>query len=192
MTHKPDFFAATQVTVDWEAVAVTAQSSDFTPQSGSVVLADGVSSTQLPLSIIDDTEPEFSETLTVSLVGSGRGARLDGILSATVTILASDDPNGALREQYNISIDTLQCLQTMYNYVRFLTAEFAVGSRSVSVLEPEDGASVSVSLVVERTGGATGVVEVSWTLTSTNGESTGLVVLASVNFERRKPLLMNM
>ncbi|CAI8030499.1 Adhesion G-protein coupled receptor V1 [Geodia barretti] len=131
------------VTVDWEAVAITAQSSDFTPQSGSVVLADGVSSTQLPLSIVDDTEPEFSETLTVSLVGSGRGARLDGILSATVTILTSDDPNGAL--------------------------QFAVGSRSVSVLEPEDGASVSVSLVVERTGGATGVVEVSWTLTSQTG-----------------------
>ena len=87
-----------QVTVDWVAVAGTAESTDFTPQSGTVVLADGVSSTPLPLSIIDDTEPEFSETLSVSLVGSGGGARLSGIETATVTILASDDPNGALRE----------------------------------------------------------------------------------------------
>ena len=153
--------------MDWEAVAVTAQSSDFTPQSGSVVLADGSSSTQLPLSIVDDTEPEFSETLSVSLVGSGGGARLDGVLSATVTILASDDPNGALREQYNTTLDCVDWCK----FVHFLAPEFAAGSRSVSVLEPEDGASVSVSLVVERTGGATGVVEVSWTLTSTNGES---------------------
>ena len=39
----------------------------------------------------------------------------------------------------------------------------------MSVPEPESGASASVTLVVERTGGDTGVVEVSWTLTSSNG-----------------------
>ena len=53
----------------------------------------------------------------------------------------------------------------------FLSAEFAVGSRAVVVSEPEDGASASVSLIVERTGGTTGVVEVSWSLTFSNGES---------------------
>ena len=87
--------------MDWEAVAVTAQSSDFVPQRGTVELTDGVSSTQLPLSIINDNEPEFEETLSVNLVGSGGGARLDGTLAATVTIPASDDPNGALREYKN-------------------------------------------------------------------------------------------
>ena len=92
------FDICTQVTVDWEAVPVTAQSSDFIPQSGTVELADGVSSVTLPLSIINDSEPEFAETLSVSLVASGGGAGLDGTLTATVTITASDDPNGALRK----------------------------------------------------------------------------------------------
>ena len=59
----------------------------------------------------------------------------------------------------------------MCNLPVVLHAEFAEGSRAVLVSEPEDGATASVSLVVERTGGVTGVVEVSWTLTSSNGES---------------------
>ena len=84
--------------MDWEATAITAQTSDYIPQSGTVELADGVSSTQLPLSIINDAVPEFAETLSVSLVGSGGDARLDGVLTATITILANDDPNGALRK----------------------------------------------------------------------------------------------
>ena len=84
--------------MDWEATVVTAQSSDFIPQSGRVQLADDVSSAQLPLSIVNDNEPEFAETLSVTLVASSGGARLDGVLTATVTISASDDPNGALRE----------------------------------------------------------------------------------------------
>lgn len=64
--------------------------------------------------------------------------------------------------------------------------EFAEGSRSVQASEPEGASSTSVSLTVERTGGATGVVTVSWSLTADNGEtqytalhllSTQLVVL---------------
>lgn len=57
----------------------------------------------------------------------------------------------------------------------FLSAEFAVESRAVVVSEP-DGVSASVGLIVERTGGATGVVEVSWSLTSTNGESNSSAI----------------
>ena len=52
------------------------------------------------------------------------------------------------------------------------TAEFAEASRAVQVSEPEDGATASISLTVERTGGATGVVEVSWSITADNGEPT--------------------
>ena len=104
------YLSTAQVTVDWEAVPLTAQSSDFIPSSGVVVLDNGVSSIQLPLSIIDDTEPEFSETLSVSLVGSGGGARLGAVLTATVTILASDDPNGALRKNYNILVHVLRLI----------------------------------------------------------------------------------
>ena len=88
----------------WEAVAVTAQSADFSPQSGTVQIAAGASSAQLPLSIINDSDPEFSETLSVSLLAAGGGARLGGILMATVTILANDDPNGALGKTWQCQI----------------------------------------------------------------------------------------
>lgn len=84
------------MSVDWEAMAITAQSSDFFPQSGTVEIEAGASSAQLPLSIINDSEPEFSETLSVSLVDVSGGARMGSIQTAIITILANDDPNGAL------------------------------------------------------------------------------------------------
>ena len=96
--YRSDVVFVVQVSVDWEAMAITAQSSDFVPQSGTVQLAEGTTSAQLPLSIVDDSEPEFSETLSVSLTSSRGGARIGGTLTATVTIPANDDPNGALRE----------------------------------------------------------------------------------------------
>ena len=82
--------------MEWRAEAVTAQSSDFSPQSGTVHLAPGASSVQLPLSIVNDNSPEFPETLSVSLLEAEGGARLGDVLTTTVTILANDDPNGAL------------------------------------------------------------------------------------------------
>lgn len=48
------------------------------------------------------------------------------------------------------------------------TSEFSEVSYEVS--EPEDSATTSVNLVVERRGGATGVVEVSWSVSASNGE----------------------
>ena len=48
-------------------------------------------------SILDDLEPEFQESLTLNLVTVDGGARINaGSKSATVNILPSDDPNGAL------------------------------------------------------------------------------------------------
>lgn len=84
------------MSVDWEAMAITAQSSDFFPRSGTVEIAAGAASAELPLSIIDDSDPEFSETLSVSLVNVSGGARMGSIQTATITILSNDDPNGAL------------------------------------------------------------------------------------------------
>ncbi len=64
-----------------------------------MVFSPGLNSTIIPLSIPDDLEPEFQESLTVSLVDVDGGARIDdGGQSAVVNILANDDPNGALGE----------------------------------------------------------------------------------------------
>ena len=85
-----------QVSVQWEAAAVTAQTADFAPQGGTVQIPPDTSSAQLPLSIINDDDPEFSETLSVSLLAAGGGARLGNLLTTIVTIQSNDDPNGAL------------------------------------------------------------------------------------------------
>ena len=89
--------------MQWEASAVTAQQADFAPQRGSVQILAEASSVELPLSIINDNDPEFSETLTVRLVTAGGGARLGNLLTSSVRIEQNDDPNGALRMFFYMS-----------------------------------------------------------------------------------------
>ena len=68
---------------------------------GVVTLANGEQSAPIPISITDETIPEFTEQFTVQLVGVVGGARLGGLTSAVVTITASDNPNGAIRKSWN-------------------------------------------------------------------------------------------
>lgn len=82
--------------MQWEATPITAQLSDFNPRSGVVTFAPGSRNTTIPLSIVDDSEPEFVETLTVSILSVGNGASLGFASSTTVEIERSDDPNGAI------------------------------------------------------------------------------------------------
>ena len=85
-----------QVSVQWETVALSADASDFSPTGGTVTFPPQSSSLTLPLVVNDDPTPEFDEQFEVRLVGVGGGARLGDTDVAVVTILASDDPNGAL------------------------------------------------------------------------------------------------
>ena len=87
-----------QISVQWEAVPNTADTSDYTPTGGRIIFPPEVSSATIPLFILDDAEPEFTESLTVRLleVGITGGARLGDIEAAVINILPSDDPNGAL------------------------------------------------------------------------------------------------
>lgn len=48
--------------------------------------------------------------------------------------------------------------------------EFSSGSRQLTVEEPEDGGlPITITLTVQRVGGAVGVVSVAWRVTSRNG-----------------------
>lgn len=87
-----------QVSVQWEATPITAGTMDYTPPGGTVTFLPGVNETALPLTITDDTFPEFMENLTLRLVGVNGGARVGVVVSTVVNILANDDPNGALGE----------------------------------------------------------------------------------------------
>ena len=90
-----------QIIVQWEALSGTATSADYSPTRGVVTLANGVQSAPIPISITEETIPEFSEQFTVRLVGVVGGARLGVLTSTSVTITASDNPNGAIREYWN-------------------------------------------------------------------------------------------
>ena len=83
------------ISVQWEAVPVTAQRSDYSLSGGVITIPAGTSRVFLPLVISEDNLAEFSETFTVRLLTVSGGGRLGAITTSTITILQSDDPNGA-------------------------------------------------------------------------------------------------
>ena len=64
------------------------------PSSGIVILQDGENQTVVSLEIVDDTTPEETERLTVSLISTTGDAVIVFPTSAAVTIAPSDNPNG--------------------------------------------------------------------------------------------------
>lgn len=89
-----------QVSVQWEAMPTTASTSDYAPPGGTITFLPGVTNTTLPLTITDDSLPEFLESLVLRLIPASisGGARVGMIRSTEVNILTNDDPNGALGE----------------------------------------------------------------------------------------------
>ncbi|WP_420432061.1 Calx-beta domain-containing protein, partial [Candidatus Poriferisocius sp.] len=77
------------VTVAYTVTGTATAGSDFTTLSGSVVLAAGAVSAQIPVSVLDDSSREPPETIVVTL-DEGSGYTLGSVLSSTVTI-ADDD-----------------------------------------------------------------------------------------------------
>ena len=82
--------------MQWEAIPTTANASDYTPPGGTVTLLPGVTTLPIPLTITEDNEPEFTESLLIRLIGVTGGATLGPQTTATINILSNDDPNGAL------------------------------------------------------------------------------------------------
>lgn len=83
------------LSVQWQAVTNTADPSDISPLGGVIVIPSGVTTVPVPIAILQDDIPEFSEMFTVQLLGIAGGGRLGTVRSSTITIAASDDPNGA-------------------------------------------------------------------------------------------------
>ena len=82
--------------MSFEVSYTSASSGDVivTPSSGIVTLQDGENQTVVSLEIVDDTTPEETERLTVSLISTTGDAVIVFPTSAAVTIAPSDDPNG--------------------------------------------------------------------------------------------------
>ena len=69
---------------------------DYVVTSTEVILNDGQTSKEIPITIIDDAIPELKESFVVELLDQiVGGATLGANRRTTITILPSDDPNGA-------------------------------------------------------------------------------------------------
>ena len=122
------------VTVDYATSDGTANAgSDYTHTTGTLTLADGVTSASFSVPIIDDTEFEGDETVNLALSSPTGGATL-GTPSSAVLTIADDDPPP--------SAGSLQFSSTTYNV---------------------DENGVSISILVTRTGGDFGEVTVDYT-----------------------------
>lgn len=83
------------LTVQWQAIPDTADPSDFFPLGGVVAIPAGIRTVPLPVTILQDSTPEFSEMFMVRLLSVSGGGRIGTLSSSTITVEASDDPNGA-------------------------------------------------------------------------------------------------
>ena len=177
-----------QVSVQWEAAPTTASTLDYAPPGGTITFLPGVTNTTLPLTITDDSLPEFLESLTLRLIPASvsGGARVGVVQSTVVNILANDDPNGALGEHGLNSLSSqLVCLLASRHLVVCivsepcfftsplpslpLCAEFAPDSRTREVAEPDGSTPLTVTLTVRRLGGTVGVIQAVWNVTSSDG-----------------------
>ena len=151
-----------QIIIEWTTSTGTASSSDFRPAADIINIPNSQNEGVIPLNIIADGIPEFSEMFTVHLNMVSGGARLGDIQSTTITILPNDDPYGAL------GITLIQ--QSAHNFMPLFVTEFISGSRVLTVMEPMDGSTIPVALTVNRNGGTTGIVTAQWQLIRSDGK----------------------
>ncbi|CAH2297028.1 G- coupled receptor 98 [Pelobates cultripes] len=112
---------------------------DYTISNTSVVFQGGQMLNFINVLITDDEESEFAEQFEILLVGASGGAVLGQHLVCLITIAKSDSPNGA---------------------VRFLNTS--------QIILHNPNISLTLSLVLERTGGHLGEAQVLWKILGPN------------------------
>ena len=123
---------------------------DYAPIIGEeVIISEGTSFANIPVTILADDLPELNETFQLSLIsvsfteelpedsGSG-GPQLGPTTDTEIVIFENDDPYG----RFHIT-----------------------GSSGESVVRVPEVGSFGVSLIVTREAGRVGIVEVSWSVT---------------------------
>ncbi len=78
------------VQVDYATAAGTATNADFTPVSGTLLFAEGITSLAITLSIVDDNFVESAELFSLTLSNPVGGATLGTIATQVVTIIDND------------------------------------------------------------------------------------------------------
>ncbi|XP_068782490.1 adhesion G-protein coupled receptor V1 [Struthio camelus] len=128
---------------------------DYFIHNNSVIFHHGQNQTFIYISIIDDEESEFAEQFEIQLTGATGGAVLGLHLVSQVTIAKSDSP---------------------YDIVRFLNQS--------QVIVPNPETSMTMSLVLERTGRLLGDIQINWDILGPNSEE----VLSPLNSDIGDPV----
>lgn len=143
------------VTVAYATVSGRARSpDDYVDTIGSIVFAQGQTSAQIFIPIVDDVVSEIVEDFGFELQ-SATGGALGNVTRATIFIAASDSPFGV---------------------VGF---ESSVVTSGITVPNPT-AFPLTVSLTVNRAGGAIGNTDITWIVT---GPGVGEVPTADINAE---------
>nr|XP_031304026.1 adhesion G-protein coupled receptor V1 [Camelus dromedarius] len=114
---------------------------DYMLHGSSVTFQHGQNLSFINVSIIDDNESEFEEPIEILLIGASGGAVLGRHLVCRITIAKSDSPFGV---------------------VRFLNQS------KISV--PNPSSTMIIPLVLERTGGLLGEIQVNWEIFGPNSQ----------------------
>ena len=139
-----------EVTVDYEVTAGTATAdSDFEILSGTLRFADGESTKTFNVGILDDSTSESAETINIKLLNPKNGASLGTPSTAVLTIKANDGGSTSSSSTSNAK-----------GTLNFSATEYQVA---------ENGGSITVT--VERTGGSTSSVGVSYATSNGTADS---------------------
>ncbi|KAM4707152.1 adhesion G-protein coupled receptor V1 [Discoglossus pictus] len=145
------------VTADFVTRGITALPNgvDYNITNTSVIFQHGQQLSYINISITDDEESESAEQFEILLVGASGGAVLGTHLIALITIAKSDSLTGV---------------------VRFLNQS--------QIILPNPNTSLSISLVVERTGGHQGEAQIFWNILGPNSKE----ILPAQNDDFSEPL----
>ncbi|XP_054843539.1 adhesion G-protein coupled receptor V1 [Eublepharis macularius] len=128
---------------------------DYSITNNSVTFNHGQNQSFINVLIIDDDEREYDEQFAIHLIGATGGAVLGLHLVSQITISKSDSPHGT---------------------VRFLNQS--------QIILPNPNVSLTLSLVLERTGSLVEDTQVNWDILGPNSE----VVLPALNSDIGDPV----
>ncbi|XP_077792347.1 adhesion G-protein coupled receptor V1 isoform X2 [Podarcis muralis] len=145
------------VTADFISRSISAlpDGVDYSIINNSVIFHHGQNQSFINVLIIDDDEREYAEQFEIQLISASGGAVLGLHLVTQITIAKSDSPHGT---------------------VRFLNQS--------RIIIPNPDMSLTLSLVLERTGGLVGESQINWDILGPNSEA----ILPALNSDIGDPV----
>jgi hypothetical protein len=171
--------ATGMVTVDYAITAGTATAADFTPATGTITFNVGDTVQIVPVAILEDTDIEPSETVSVTL-SNPTGVRLGSLNAHTLTITDNDTPVVTITSSDLSAAETGDTASVVVSRTGSTTAALTVNlSRTGTATAGTDYTGINTTAVI-----AAGLDSVTLTLNATQdataeGSETAIIGIAS-------------